>query len=121
MLLSVLKEQDESTMVNQYLGAFSQFLSVDYYIAFLECARQLIKQNKKTGTVQIKFIQKIIQTVDCHVLLLSGRWSQAATKLIELSSIKYDESNPLSEALSLPKKTGLLEFAAYMIILIVMG
>ena len=38
-----------------------------------------------------------------------------------MSSIKYEAKNPLSEALSIPKKTGLLEFAAYMIIFIVVG
>ena len=45
--MSALTEEDQTTMVENYLNSFAQYRLIDYYIAFLEQARQMIKQNKK--------------------------------------------------------------------------
>ena len=86
----VLVAKDQAVMVEAYLNAFSQFVSINQHIPFLEMVRQLIKQNKKGQSQQVEFMQAMMKAVDIHVLIKSGQWSNAAVKMSELSSIKYD-------------------------------
>ena len=44
---------DQAVMVEAYLNAFSQFVSINQHIPFLEMVRQLIKQNKKDQSQQV--------------------------------------------------------------------
>jgi hypothetical protein len=53
--------------------------------------------------------------VDCHISIKAGNWIKAADTLIHLSSVNND--TPLSNLLSFPQKTAMIEFAGYMIIL----
>ena len=59
----------------------------------------------------MKYLQKI---VDCHVALKVGNWIQAADILIQISSVNNDTL--LTDVLSFPQKTALVEFAGYMIV-----
>ena len=112
-MTQIATEDDQVVIAEKYLNAFSQFVAIDDHLAFLEADRKLVKR----GCMQSSFVKYLRKVVDCHIEIKAGNWVEAADILIELSSA----DSPLSEALSLPQKTALVEFAGYMVIIASLG
>ena len=78
LLKQIANEKDEAQVLDKFLNAFSQFVSIDDHTAFIEAEKRLLK-NKSQHKSLLKYLRKI---VDCHVAIKAGNWIKSADTLI---------------------------------------